>query len=51
MASAADHRPQLEREALRLVATGALLILGCAALGAWAAASIVIHLTTPKERT
>jgi hypothetical protein len=36
---------------VRLLVTGALLILGCAALGAWAAAKTVLFLTVPRERT
>lgn len=48
MRLAPRSRP-LEQDAVRLLTIGALLILGCAALGGWAAASVVIHLTTPKE--
>ncbi|MER7070982.1 hypothetical protein [Terrabacter sp. NPDC000476] len=42
-----DHRPQLERVARRALLTGALVIVGCALLGAAAAAEVAMHYTTP----
>jgi len=45
-----DHRPELERRAVRALHTCALLILGCAALGAAVAAKAVLYLTTPNAQ-
>lgn len=44
-----DERPQLAITASKALRVCALIVLGCAALGAWAGAQIVIHLTTPPE--
>ena len=46
-----DHRPLLERGARRALLTVALGIAGCALLGGGLAAAVVIHLTTPKEKS
>jgi hypothetical protein len=44
-----DHRPELERRAVRALRRCVLLILGCAAFGGGVAAATVLYLTTPKE--